>query len=359
MEIPYRGDIPWLVERTILFTRAGSRAYGLDVATSDEDFKGVAVPPREYTNGFLHRFEQVVSKEPDLTIFDVRKFFALATECNPNILEVLYTDPIVVTWAGKMLLDARDLFLSKKAKHTFSGYAVAQLRRIQGHHRWLKNPPVAPPTRAELGLPEHREIAAEQIDAAMAAVQKKLGEWHIDWLHDVDPPTRIAVQDRMARLLAEIGIAKDEEWQAAARTIGLEENFIHLLDRERQYRARQTEWEHYRTWQRERNPKRAELEAKVGFDSKHGMHLVRLLKMAKEILTTGEVIVKRPDREELLAIRNGAWTYEQLVEWAEKADEALNDLYAKSALPHAPPREKLDALCVEIVSRMNERAANA
>mgnify|MGYP001607055563 CR=1 FL=1 len=46
---------------------------------------------------------------------------------------------------------------------------------------------------------------------------------------------------------------------------------------------------------------------------KHAMHLVRLMRMCKEILITCEVVVKRPDREELLAIRNGAWSYYKLI----------------------------------------------
>jgi len=45
------------------------------------------------------------------------------------------------------------------------------------------------------------------------------------------------------------------------------------------------------------------LEAKFGFDTKHAMHLIRLLRMAREILETGVVHVKRPDAEELSAIR--------------------------------------------------------
>jgi hypothetical protein len=84
-------------------------------------------------------------------------------------------------------------------------------------------------------------------------------------------------------------------------------------------------------------------------NSKHGMHLVRLMKMCKEILETGKVQVKRPDREELLAIRNGAWSYEQLLAWAEAAEKEMDELYRSSPLPHAPDRKALDALCVELV----------
>ena len=44
------------------------------------------------------------------------------------------------------LVEVRDSFLSKRAKHTFSGYALSQLKRINTHYRWLKNPPPAAPT---------------------------------------------------------------------------------------------------------------------------------------------------------------------------------------------------------------------
>jgi len=74
--------------------------------------------------------------------------------------------------------------------------------------------------------------------------------------------------------------------------------------------------------------------------------------MCRETLTTGKVIVKRPDREELLDIRRGAWSYEQLIEFAEKEDDALNKLYKTTeVLPKQPNKEKLDALCIKLVER--------
>ena len=72
--------------------------------------------------------------------------------------------------------------------------------------------------------------------------------------------------------------------------------------------------------------------------------------MCREVLTTGKVIVKRPDREELLAIRNGAWTYEQLIEFAESEDVALNELYNNTnVLSKIPDKAFLDKLCIELV----------
>ena len=350
-DIPYTGNLTWLPARTIFFARHGSHAYGLNIATSDEDFKGVAVPPPEYFLGFDKVFEQAESKTPDMVIYDVRKFCRLAADCNPSIIEVLWSDPIRITPEGQLLVDQRNLFLSRKAKHTFSGYATQQLKRIQTHYRWIKHPPKAPPTRAEFDLPERTVIPKDQLAAAQSAIEKKLAHWDLDFLHEVDVPSRVLLQTKMAEILAEAKVAADDRWQGAARTIGYDENFIRLLDLERQYTSRHREWEQYQNWKATRNAARAELEAVHGYDTKHAMHLVRLMRMCREILTGQGVIVKRPDREELLAIRGGAWSYERLVEWAETEDAQLEELVKQSPLPKSPDRQKLDRLCIDIVQK--------
>ena len=90
------------------------------------------------------------------------------------------------------------------------------------------------------------------------------------------------------------------------------------------------------------------MEAKYHFDVKHGMHLVRLIRMGKEILRDGTVNVYRPDREELRSIMHGAWKYEQIVEMAEKADVEMDELYAKSPLRDRPDHKGISELYGEI-----------
>lgn len=349
----YRGNLTWLSARTIVLTRHGSHAYGTNIAGSDLDVKGVAIPPREYFHGFLHRFEQAETKDPDLVVYDIRKFFALAADCNPNIIEVLWTDPsdhLVATPLGELLLSSRAAFLSRKAKHTFSGYAAAQLKRIRTHHRWLLYPPKGQPTRADFGLPEQSIVSPDDRMAAESQIQKQVEAWDVD-LEPLERSARIALQGHIARSLAEMKITADEQWNAAGRVLGFSENFIEAMGRERKYRTVHREWDSFRNWKATRNEARAALEARHGYDTKHGMHLVRLMRMCREILETGKVIVKRPDAEELLAIRNGAWSYDRLVEWAEREDAALDDVAKQSPLPHGPDRNKLDALCLSIVER--------
>ncbi|MFW6031677.1 MAG: DNA polymerase beta superfamily protein [Myxococcota bacterium] len=295
---------------TIFLALHGSKAYGTDLPESDTDYKGVAVPPERYFLGFARGFEQAEKSEPDTVVYDVRKFFKLAADCNPNIIEVLFVgDRAVVssTPEGDMLRGSASLFLSRKARHTFSGYAHSQLKRIRTHRRWLLDPPKAPPSRSEYGLPEGRKALNH---TAMGAFDEMIAAGH--------------------------------------RFTG---SLMETLRAEKAYAQALREWQQYERWKRSRNPARAELEARHGYDTKHAMHLVRLLRMCEEILSGKGVIVRRPDREELLAVRAGAWTFEDLMEWAEAQDARCKELYDTSPLPHSPDREALDALCMEVVRR--------
>jgi hypothetical protein len=310
----YHGTLTWLPTHTFFLTRAGSHAYGLATLGSDLDLRGVAIPPKEYFLGFAHRFEQAEASDPDLIVYDIRKFFTLAAAGNPSILELLWTDDedhLVLTALGQRLLAQRSLFLSRKVKQTFSGYATAQLKRIKTHRRWLLQPRTHKPTRAEFGLPE-TSLLSKDILGAITALEETV----------------------------------------AADLSAVPAHVMDLYRRERAYHNAFRDWQQYEHWKAHRNPKRAALEIKMGFDGKHASHLVRLMRMCREILETGRVIVKRPDREELLAIRNGAWSYDQLLEWSEREDRALDDVVQRSPLPRTPDTEALGRLCMTLVEEM-------
>lgn len=296
---------------TIYQTVHGSRAYGLDRPTSDWDTKGILVGPPAWYLGFRGGPEQV-GDSADHVIFEIRKFFRLAVEANPTLLEVLFTDPRwhrVQTPAGERLLAAREAFLSRRVAGSFGGYALSQLKRIQTHRRWLLTPPKAPPDRAAFGLPARAVAPPDQLGAYQAMLDQ--------------------------------GIPLD----ASA-------NFLELLDKERRYRAARQEWSRYQGWLESRNPARAELEARFGYDTKHAQHLIRLLRMGGEILRGEGVIVTRPDRDELLAIRDGALTYDALLAEAERLGAAVRAAAPTSPLPEAPDAAALDALCVSLVEEV-------
>jgi hypothetical protein len=85
-------------------------------------------------------------------------------------------------------------------------------------------------------------------------------------------------------------------------------------------------------------------------NTKHALHLVRLLRMGYEILTTGKVIVRRPDAEELLAIRNGLYTLDELLEKVEELKTKLDAVYeAKTyVVPFGPPHQEMSDFAVEL-----------
>ena len=94
------------------------------------------------------------------------------------------------------------------------------------------------------------------------------------------------------------------------------------------------------------------MERKFQYDCKHASQLVRLYRSCVELLCDGKLNVKRPDAEELLAIKNGAWTYEQLLEYAEQQDEIIKGLYDTCKLPRIPDMEVINNTVMELVFEM-------
>ena len=301
-------DSPGLL---IYETTHGSQAYGLATPSSDVDYKGVLVGPAAWYHGYLGGPEQV-ELNADHVRYEIRKYFRLAAAANPTVLELLWTDPschAVCTPIGERLLAARDRFLSLRVKDSFSGYAMSQLGRIKTHRKWVMNPPKKEPARADFGLPDRAQISRDQL----GAVEAMLGDGRLE-------------------------------------QVDLSTNFLDILERERRYRTARKEWESYQSWLKTRNPRRSELEARFGYDTKHALHLIRLLRMGLEIVATGQVKVHRDDRDELLGIKSGALAYDELMARAEQLGAQVHAAAATSPLPEAPDEAALDQLCAEIVA---------
>jgi predicted nucleotidyltransferase len=71
--------------------------------------------------------------EWDCVFYELRKFIELLLNCNPNVLSLLWLKPngiIYESSVGQLLRENRDLFVTKKAYHSFSGYAHAQFKKM-------------------------------------------------------------------------------------------------------------------------------------------------------------------------------------------------------------------------------------
>ena len=86
---------------------------------------------------------------------------------------------------------------------------------------------------------------------------------------------------------------------------------------------------------------------------KHSMHLVRLYLMGIDILQgNGIKTYREDDRELLLDIRNGKYSYEQIYNMAEKLEEEFKDVLQTSKLPEKLDYNKINNLVAEINKQM-------
>lgn len=99
---------------------------------------------------------------------------------------------------------------------------------------------------------------------------------------------------------------------------------------------------------------RSELIDKYGYDTKQAMHTVRLLQCAMEILETGDYHTYRPNHEELVAIRNGKYTFDEIITIIEDLDKQVQELFERSTLRAKPDYDKINKWLIDI----NERALN-
>ncbi len=115
------------------------------------------------------------------------------------------------------------------------------------------------------------------------------------------------------------------------------------------YEQAKVKYKAYMEWKENRkNSVRNLIQEKFGYDTKNAMHLVRLMRIGYECLTEGIYKVKRPDAKELLNIREGAWSYDKLKEYAENMDIKIKDAVTYTKLPEKPDYEKIKKVIVEM-----------
>jgi hypothetical protein len=103
------------------------------------------------------------------------------------------------------------------------------------------------------------------------------------------------------------------------------------------------------SWEKGRNPARAEMERKFGYDVKHASHLVRLMLEGEELLAKGTITLPRPEADFLKKIKTGGYSYEQLLLMVENFDTKFEELYNTSSLPHTPDHKKVEELYLSII----------
>lgn len=263
------------IKKTILLGLGGSHAYGTNIETSDLDLRGCALNSKTeiLTN---ENFEQFVNEDTDTTIYSFNKLLTLLSNCNPNCIEILGLKPehyLYLSPIGQELLDNKKLFLSKRAIHSFGGYATAQLRRLDNKVARL------------IGQAEREQHILNSINNAVYTYKEKFfpmseGDYLKLYLDTSD-------QENF-----------DKE-------IFMDVHLTHYPLRD--YKGMQADMTNVlRDYAKigSRNSKAIE----HGKLAKHMMHLIRLYLMCLDILERGEIVTYREkDHDYLMEIRDGKY----------------------------------------------------
>ena len=296
-----------LPEGLISLCWRGSVAHGMYVPKSDpdsiddKDVMGIYIAPLEHYLGFGRKdvFEKWEG-EWDCVFYEFRKFIGLLLNCNPNVLSLLWLKPNGIIYEnsiGELLRSNRQLFVTKKAYHSFSCYAHAQFKKMISFN--------------------------QEAQSLMAQLEEQLLSFGID------PEST----DTGSSLRSNSG----------EPFVGATTEIMEVVKRYRGERNRYYSGGYM-------GKKRRELVRRVGYDAKNAAHLIRLLRMGIEFLTEGTLHVERVDGPELLDIKRGEWSLDRVKAESERLFQLAQEAYVRSTLPPEPEYDKAERLCVEMIS---------
>jgi len=326
---------------------SGSRAYGLDTATSDTDIRGVFIAPKEHFYG-LDYIDQVNDETNDVVYYELKKFIGLLLKNNPNILELLNMPEECILYKHPLFdLIKKELFLSKLCKNTFANYAFTQIKKARGLNKKIVNPV------------EEKRKSVEDFCYVRTGKQSVL---LVDFLNKNEMKSsdcglaKITHMKDCYNLFHNVnldynGIARLKANEVCLSSIPKEESPIGLLYFNVDgYSSYCKKYKEYWSWVAKRNEVRykSNVSHSKNYDAKNMMHTFRLLHMAKEIGLNGVINVRRSDRDFLLAIKNAEFEYEELVEKAEVLRQDLDQIYESSGLMEKPDAALVGKLLLKL-----------
>ena len=315
---------PHLGNNIILLGLGGSHAYGTNIETSDLDLRGCALNSKAeiLTNA---NFEQFVNEDTDTTIYSFNKLISLLSNCNPNTIEILGLKPehyLYLAPIGQELLNNKKLFLSKRAMHSFGGYATSQLRRLDNKAVRL------------VGQSEKEQYILNTIKNMEETFSEKYTPY---------PNNSIKLY---------IDKSAQEEYNTE---IFMDVNLTHYPLRD--YKALWSEMNNV-VKDYSKVGKRNQNAIEHGKLAKHMMHLIRLYLMCLDILERGEIVTYREkDHDFLMEIRNGKYLDEnrqpipEFFDMISDFEKKLEYAKANTDLPDNPNYKEIN----DFVMSVNER----
>lgn len=318
---------PHLGNRIMFLTLGGSHAYGTNVPTSDVDIRGCTMNSASEIVG-LSNFEQFIETSTDTTIYSFNKLIGLLLNCNPNTIEMLGCKPehyIYMTDLGREFINNRKMFLSKRALHSFGGYANQQLNRLEN------------------ALARDRLDQAKKEEHIMRSMENSVKSFESRYTNFEGGSIRLFTDDSPREDLDREIFADIHLEHFPARQFNSMMNDLHNV---------------LGTYEKlnHRNHKKDDAHL-----NKHACHLVRLYLMCIDILEKEEIVTYREaDIDLLMDIRNGYYMNSdgaycpEFFEMIEDLKKRLDYAKENTSLPPHPNMKEVE----EFVMSVNRRALN-
>lgn len=370
----------------------GSTLYNTNIeGISDVDYGGVYIAPTEMLLGLPESYEPQVSDEKhDTTYYELGRWVELLMKANPNALESLFAprDKVVgdIHPAIQLIIDNRDLFVTKECFNSLTGYAVSQIKKCRGLNKKCVQPVLE---RKEVldfcytfkgqGSQSMKEFLAEHgLDQKYCGLvnipnmKDTYGVYYdfAAYLHfeDLDDITKrnivfksglVDVNDvdkifnRMdnKEFFGYSGIVHPDGKSNEVRLSSIpkgEKPICFMTYNQNGYESHCRKYKEYQEWVEKRNPIRYESNLKSNYDCKNVMHCVRLLHMGKELAEgQGFNVVRTWDRDFLLDIRNHKYEYEYIMDYVEKLFDDMQEKMKSCSLPETVDRNKVNELLIQ------------
>jgi predicted nucleotidyltransferase len=362
----------WIIMDAVV----GSQAFGLATETSDVDTRGVFVLPIEDRLSY-NAIDQVADEKNNHVYWELKKFLQLLRDGNPSALELLNSPKRCILQGEEFFeMIPKDVWITPACCKSFLEYAKSQLSRAYGLNKKIFNPqPEEPPkvldycyvVDGNLAVPFKEWVKKRPYECkdepkyyAIAAIDHVTDTYALYWENVPLDRCEIAADEHEWRWA--YGVVSDEDKandiQLSSIPKGIPQVGI-LFFNKNAYSHDCAEHTKYWKWVKDRNESRYEETIKhgQGYDAKNTMHCIRLLMTAKDIAERGTVTVDRTaDREYLLSIKQGKFTYEEMMDQSDKLVAEVTEAFKNSTfLKPVISYEELDQLFTSLLLSLHDK----
>jgi hypothetical protein len=311
------------VDGCVAIITVGSTLYGTNTSSSDLDYEGIFIEPPEYVIGTKSCDEVDFStksaskfsakntpKDIDIKLYSLKNFFYLAQKANPNKIEYFFIPERNIVYKNPKYWDqivaAKDMCLSLKIKHAFSGYAMSQKKKLLLKKKRLEE------LREFKEILEQGLVKSSNCNPTIADIFKDIPLDNYKYITPTvtsEGTPAINVDEKIYNY----GMQASDIFQRisleisryGSRTLSLDEG---------------------------------------GYDYKFASHLFRLYYEGLRLLKEGSLTFPLDENKFLISVKNGEYDLDYLLKRADEFEPLFETAYLESKLPHSPDQDGISRL---------------